>query len=565
MIEELINHLFLKSNYSETRWKAYKPNIDQPSSPTPSEFSTFDDKLDKFLNKLDKSPLKDFDKIDDSLSLPNNIHESSPTLTSPIPSPSFNHELSMEKIDKESLSQNIQSSSESESFDYMQTLLEGLFILGKLSDALDLLPQRLPNEIQSIISTTIDQVSSRSDSRQKAREESHEKQTLTAPAASSAVTAGIISSLFKSSENINKARELDVCAHILKDLFLTLYSKLDAVIRGLRVISQVSKKISDNSYILPLEGLWKLVQIEVQKLIQEYLVDDSQGGIGSSQNLVASINDVLRQVNNSRDRSKFLFKFSDSDTKSCYQILRPHEEELQRILQTTVPGLVSNQTSNINLLDSSTLSIGIESERKYNRLAKADPFNIPVLFQPTCSFIDHTSEILKLKKPKLDSEGLEESNGLREYMDNFIEKVFLPQLQDKVMELFQGAVASTDAFSEETNREGDSPKPVVKSVFGLLDLISHLSEMLRSTPFHREAYSRLIITVIIQYYQRSSERFIDLVGRDTSSNRTEKDNAPELKLSAKWAQRNELTACLAELLATPVNFKIKFIKSFTYC
>ena len=89
--------------------------------------------------------------------------------------------------------------------------------------------------------------------------------------------------------------------------------------------------------------------------------------------------------------------------------------------------------------------------------------------------------------------------------------------------------------------------------------------MLRSTPFHREAYSRLIITVIIQYYQRSSERFIDLVGRDTSSNRTEKDNAPELKLSAKWAQRNELTACLAELLATPVNFKIKFIKSFTYC
>lgn len=90
-----------------------------------------------------------------------------------------------------------------------------------------------------------------------------------------------------------------------------------------------------------------------------------------------------------------------------------------------------------------------------------------------------------------------------------------------------------------------------------MDLISHLSEMLRSTPFHREAYSRLIITVIIQYYQRSSERFIDLVGRDVANKNVE-NGTPDLKLSAKWAQRSELTACLAELLATPVRLILQW-------
>lgn len=84
--------------------------------------------------------------------------------------------------------------------------------------------------------------------------------------------------------------------------------------------------------------------------------------------------------------------------------------------------------------------------------------------------------------------------------------------------------------------------------------------MLRSTPFHREAYSRLIITVIIQYYQRSSERFIDLVGREGAK----AHSTPELKLSAKWAQRSELTACLTELLVTPVSLLLKCSRRKTY-
>ncbi|EEB95951.1 hypothetical protein MPER_04997, partial [Moniliophthora perniciosa FA553] len=68
--------------------------------------------------------------------------------------------------------------------------------------------------------------------------------------------------------------------------------------------------------------------------------------------------------------------------------------------------------------------------------------------------------------------------------------------------------------------------------------------MLQTTPFHRESYSRLILGVVIQFYQRCSDRFQDLV---TTSPPTETNLTPIVALSAQWAQRQELTAALTEL------------------
>lgn len=47
----------------------------------------------------------------------------------------------------------------------------------------------------------------------------------------------------------------------------------------------------------------------------------------------------------------------------------------------------------------------------------------------------------------------------------------------------------------------------VQSVVNLMTLISSLSSMLRSTPFHRESYSHLIVSVVHQYFQRCRDRF----------------------------------------------------------
>jgi exocyst complex component 4 len=85
----------------------------------------------------------------------------------------------------------------------------------------------------------------------------------------------------------------------------------------------------------------------------------------------------------------------------------------------------------------------------------------------------------------------------------------------------------------------------------LMALINSLCAMLRTTPFHRENYSRLILGVIIQFYQRCSDRFQDLVVLKTHQ---ESDRDEPLALSAQWAQKSELDPCLSELLKTSVSF-----------
>ena len=78
-------------------------------------------------------------------------------------------------------------------------------------------------------------------------------------------------------------------------------------------------------------------------------------------------------------------------------------------------------------------------------------------------------------------------------------------------------------------------------------LINSLCAMLRTTPFHREKYSRLIVGVIIQFYQRCSHRFQALV----SKGGTEGHSSPSL--AAQWAQNAELGPCLSELFVAEVS------------
>lgn len=79
----------------------------------------------------------------------------------------------------------------------------------------------------------------------------------------------------------------------------------------------------------------------------------------------------------------------------------------------------------------------------------------------------------------------------------------------------------------------------------LMALINSLCSMLRTTPFHRESYSRLILTVIVQFYQRCSDKFQDLV---SIKNSEDDEAAPHISLAAQWTQRSELAPCLTELL-----------------
>jgi exocyst complex component 4 len=88
-----------------------------------------------------------------------------------------------------------------------------------------------------------------------------------------------------------------------------------------------------------------------------------------------------------------------------------------------------------------------------------------------------------------------------------------------------------------------SEQPLAKASTQLMALINSLCAMLGTSPFHRENYSRLILGVIIQFYQRCSDRYQSLI----STPAVTPEQEPQLALGAQWAHRYELQACFSEM------------------
>jgi exocyst complex component 4 len=70
-----------------------------------------------------------------------------------------------------------------------------------------------------------------------------------------------------------------------------------------------------------------------------------------------------------------------------------------------------------------------------------------------------------------------------------------------------------------------------------------------TSPFHKENYSQLVLTVIIQFYQRCSDRFQDsIVTKDDTTAESKR-----VTLAAEWAQKQDLQPCLSEIMRLPVS------------
>jgi exocyst complex component 4 len=144
---------------------------------------------------------------------------------------------------------------EADSFSYMETLIESLAVLGKLGNALDTVAQRLPSEIFTLVETTLDEVEERA-------EYGRRGSMFALNGAMGRLDGVYIFSATDSSSvgqgNTSKGPGLNAAClrlaalesstkrvdhEILRDLFWTLYSKLDAVAQGLRVVYEVTNRV----------------------------------------------------------------------------------------------------------------------------------------------------------------------------------------------------------------------------------------------------------------------------------------------------------------------------------
>ncbi|KAG1749817.1 Sec8 exocyst complex component-specific domain-containing protein [Suillus paluster] len=591
LIDELHNHLYLKSFWCESRWAAYKPNqtafpkveFEHDSSaqlspngiayrsPDSSPLKLASSRLSRFLNSLALRPNDPpHDLSESNLRSNASVQDlSSPSLPS---APSFSSNVNLAALaTSASQAPQLDTNPEADSFAYIETLLESLAVLGKLGSALDIVAQRLQGEIYSLVECTLDEVEERTEESKRVsvfgaaslgrRSEggyifvANDPVGITLDGVVPSIpTKGILLRTFSLRLAALESSTKQVDQETLNDFFWTVYSKLDAVTQGLRVVCEVANRIGsrkdfkDSSgakpgALFPLADVWLPVQAEVRTLLHDYLTDEEQGSV-AGRNPISSINEVLREGRFTRDKQKSVFRFADTDMKSTGKVLRRHEDELTRVLRDTMPGLVQNSSD--SAVQATLSTVGTDDRllgvgQHHRLLIKPDAFHVSVLFQPTLTFLNRVTEILP--------DGVESTRSASGLLDDFVLKVYLPQLEERISELFHQAVTSPDAFQYDQMSTRFSPKPIFRATTQLMALINSLCAMLRTTPFHRENYSRLIVGVIIQFYQRCSDKFQDLVSSTT--NIISDSSSLPLVLAAQWAQKSELNPCLAELFATP--------------
>lgn len=145
---------------------------------------------------------------------------------------------------------------ESDSFAYMETLLESLTVLSKLGSALDMVAQRLPGEIFNLVENTLDEVEERAEYGRRRSllsingglGKSDGVYVFAGEATSPDPKGRLSASLLRLAALESSSKRVE--HEILKDLFWTLYSKLDAVAQGLRVVSEVANRIGSVSKTL---------------------------------------------------------------------------------------------------------------------------------------------------------------------------------------------------------------------------------------------------------------------------------------------------------------------------
>lgn len=151
-----------------------------------------------------------------------------------------------------------------------------------------------------------------------------------------------------------------------------------------------------------------------------------------------------------------MFKFNDSDSRAIQKEIKPIDDSVQQALRSSVPGLVNMQSDQpVSVVAPDIDDRFSPSSGRYRTLVPPNAFNVTTLFQPTLAFIHRASAIVP---PGFESE----TQGFSTILEDFVVKVFLTQLDEKVTAGFQKAVSGYDAYQVDRGALTDMKQPPLK-------------------------------------------------------------------------------------------------------
>ncbi|EXJ80404.1 hypothetical protein A1O1_08548 [Capronia coronata CBS 617.96] len=475
LVEELHDHLYLRSPYCQDRWKGTKANGE--------ERDPKDNLMGTGVNAWDRP---------------------------------FNHYLTTVDVTSPMI-EDASKNPEADTFYYIHMILESLNKLGQLGEAVSRIEQRMPVELYKVVERTYAEIDARYPShlRRRPTKESRKAMLL----------------------HLNDGR-----SQVLSDFLYTLYSKFEAIAESHRVLHEVvagiaarEKLAKPDKYTGGFKELWKLYQMEMRSLLHDYLATDGDMAIRSGLTTTTS-NDIFARPQ--RDKNKKMFKLSEVDRKS--EAMKAEEEELEDILKSSVPGLVSKSRA-ANGTDLVLERSGQDSSAAGHKLLiEPGVFNMPVLLPPSLTFLQRLKDVV----PPTSHIPM---STLTSFLDDFLINVFHPQLEEAVTELCTQCMIDLEAFSEDAQWSRHSRHPIFKGTVSFMALIRAFSGMLSSIP-QDQMFTQLIINQLVTYYDKCYGYYKALVSRVAPSDTNPQVNTLSPKAAASLAESGEVHDAALELL-----------------
>lgn len=475
LVEELHDHLYLRSPYCKDRWKG--------KSSTGEDRDPKDHLLGAGVNPWDRP---------------------------------FSHYLTNADITTPMV-EDASKNPEADTFYYIHMIVESLSKLGQLGEAVSRIDQRMPMELYKVVEKTNHDIDAKYPSHLRGQTAKGGKKLL--------------------SLHVDDGRN-----QVLSDFLWTLYSKFEAIAESHRVLHEVvggvvarEKLPKPERYIGGFKELWKLYQMEMRSLLHDYLATNGDMTLRSSLTTTSSTDIFSRSQ---RDKSKKMFKLSEMDQKS--EAMKAEEDELDEILKSSVPGLVSKSRARTGADLLSDRTGQDSSAAGHKLLVEPGVFNMTVLLAPSLTFLQRLKDVV----PSTSNIPM---STLTSFLDDFLINVFHPQLEDAVTELCTQCMIDLEAFSEDTQWAKHSPHPVFKGTTAFLGLIRAFSSMLSAIP-QDQIFTQLIINQLVTYYDKCFGYYKSLVSRVAPSNANPNINTLSLKAAASWAESGDVHDVAVEVL-----------------
>jgi len=447
LVEELHEHLYLKSPYCQERWQ----NLSKHHS---SHDGTFGE--------------------------------------SPALAPFYNI---LDSIDWEhSAAEDPQKNPEADTFSYVTLLVEALNKLGRLEAGVDMLKQRLPVELFAVVSETINDIDQKHPSSLRG---------------GSAGLSGL--HMYGHRETRLRADVIYDLLWTLYGKFEAIAEGHRVFHESIKALIRREGAGNNSALLGSFKELWNLYQNEIRSLLHNYVTTDAdvyqfnsspRVGMGvngksdlSREHLFKFAEADAKSVEMATEYEALdgiirasvpgLTSTSRRDNKKASLIVPRSEPVTAR--KSAVPSYSGSQ----------------QNPGTYKSLVEPSVFNMSLLLPPTLIFLQRLKNIVP---PGSDLA----TSTLTSFLDNFLINVFQPQLDETLGKLSDTVFGEADAFQQDADWAQVARRPIFKGTTAFFTVVTAFCRMLGTIP-HDQALSTLIITQMTRYYDRCFSWFKALV------------------------------------------------------